>query len=78
MKSPPPMNRHGEGDILRTRPHESAALRRLSKKGRRVDALALRAEERRDKLRKATGSRKQAQIRGSLNGGTRLALPVTV
>ena len=55
-----------------------AALRRLSKKGRRVDALALRAEERRDKLRKATGSRKQAQIRGSLNGGTRLALPVTV
>ena len=55
-----------------------AALRRLSKKGRRVDALALRAEERRDKLRKATGSRKQAQSRGSLNGGTRLALPVTV
>ena len=27
-----------------------------SKKERRVDALALRAEERRDKLRKATGS----------------------
>ena len=55
-----------------------AALRRLSKKGRRVDALALRAEERRDKLRKATGSRKQAVIRGYLNGGTRLAQPVTV
>ena len=72
------MNRHGEGDILRTRPQEIAALRRLSKKGRRVDALALRAEERRDKLRKATGSRKQAGIRGYLNGGTRLALPVTV
>ena len=72
------MNRHGEGDILRTRPQEIAALRRLSKKGRRVDALALRADERRDKLRKATGSRKQALIRGSLNGGTRLALPVTV
>ena len=72
------MNRHGGECILRTRPHESAALRRLSKKGRRVDALALRAEERRDKLRKATGSRKQAEIRGSLNGGTRLALPVTV
>ena len=28
----------------------------LSKKERRVDALALRAEERRDKLRKAVGS----------------------
>ena len=53
-------------------------LQRLSKKGRRVDALALRAEERRDKLRKATGSRKQAGIRGYLNGETRLALPVTV
>ena len=72
------MNRHGGVCILRTRPHGNAALRRLSKKGRRVDALALRAEERRDKLRKATGSRKQAVIRGYLNGGTRLALPVTV
>ena len=30
--------------------------RRLSKKEHRVDALALRAEERRDKLRKAAGS----------------------
>ena len=29
---------------------------RLSKEERRVDALALRAEERRDKLRKAAGS----------------------
>ena len=72
------MNRHERKDILRTRPHGNAALRRLSKKGRRVDALALRAEERRDKLRKATGSRKQAGIRGYLNGETRLALPVTV
>ena len=72
------MNRHGCEGILRTRPHGNAALRRLSKKGRRVDALALRAEERRDKLRKATGSRKQAVIRGYLNGGTRLAQPVTV
>ena len=52
--------------------------KRLSRKGRRADALALRAEERRDKLRKATGSRKQAGIRGYLNGGTRLAQPVTV
>ena len=31
------------------------ASKRLSKKERRVDALALRADERRDKLRKATG-----------------------
>ena len=29
---------------------------RLSEEERRVDALALRADERRDKLRKATGS----------------------
>ena len=56
----------------------AAALRRLGKKGRRVDAWALRAEERRDKLRKATGSRKQAGIRRYLNGETRLAQPVTV
>ena len=35
-----------------------AGKRRLSEQERRVDALALRAEERRDKLRKATGSRK--------------------
>ena len=31
------------------------ASKRLSKEERRVDALALRAEERRDKLRKAAG-----------------------
>ena len=35
--------------------YELRILRRLSYKERRVDALALRAEERRDKLRKATG-----------------------
>ena len=35
----------------------NAGLKRLSKKGRRADALALRADERRDKLRKASGSR---------------------
>ena len=33
--------------------------------------MALDAEERRGKLRKATGSRKQALIRGCLNGETR-------
>ena len=37
----------------------------------RVDAMALNAEERRGKLRKATGSRKQAMIRRFLNGETR-------
>jgi hypothetical protein len=33
--------------------------------------LALRAEERRDKLRKATGRSKYPKIRGCLNGETR-------
>ena len=37
-----------------------------------VDALASGAEEGRGKLRKATGSRKQALIRGYPNGATRL------
>jgi len=36
-----------------------------------VDAKALMAEEGRDKLRKAAGSRKWAVIRGYPNGGTR-------
>ena len=44
----------------------------LSCKERRVDALALRADERRDKLRKATGRSKYLLIRGYLNGETRL------
>ena len=43
---------------------------RLSKKEHRVDALALRADERRDKLRKAAGSCKWATIRRCLNGET--------
>ena len=42
-----------------------------SYKEHRVDALAPYAEEGRGKLRKATGSRKQAPIRRYLNGGTR-------
>ena len=37
----------------------------------RVDALAPYAEEGRGKLRKAASSRKQAEIRGCPNGGTR-------
>ena len=37
--------------------------------------MALRAEERRDKLRKATGSSKYSMIRRSLNGETWLSKP---
>jgi len=37
-----------------------------------VDALALRAEERRDKLRKAAGRSKYPESRRCLNGETRL------
>ena len=47
----------------------------LSEKERRVDALALRAEERRDKLRKAAGRSKYPLIRGSLNGETHMSEP---
>ena len=60
---------------MRTRPYESMELRRLSKKGRRVDALALRAEERRDKLRKAMGRSKYPVIHGYLNGETHMSKP---
>ena len=37
-----------------------------------MDALALRAEERRDKLRKAVGRSKYPVIHGSLNGETHM------
>ena len=47
----------------------------LSLKERRVDALALRADERRDKLRKASGRGKYPEIRRYLNGETRLSRP---
>ena len=43
---------------------------RLSCKERREDALALRADERRDKLRKAAGRSKYPLIRRFLNGET--------
>ena len=50
-----------------------------SYKGRKVNALAPGAEEGRDKLRKATGSRKWAVIRGCPNGEIRPeASPVIV
>ena len=42
----------------------------LSYKGRTVDALALGADEGRGKRRYASGSCKQALIRGFPNGGT--------
>ena len=45
---------------------------RLSYKERRVDAWALRAEEGRDKLRKAAGRSKYLLIHGYPNGETRL------
>ena len=47
----------------------------LCYKERRVDALALRADERRDKLRKASGRSKYPLIRRSLNGETCLRRP---
>ena len=40
-----------------------------------VDALALRADERRDKLRKASGRSKYPMIRRCLNGETRMSIP---
>ena len=40
-----------------------------------MDALALRADERRDKLRKASGRSKYPMIRRSLNGETHLSKP---
>ena len=43
---------------------------RLRYKGHMTDALALTADERRSKLRKAAESRKQASTRGYLNGAT--------
>ena len=49
--------------------------KRSSKKERRADALALRAEERRDKLRKAAVRSKYPLTRRYLNGETRLSKP---
>ena len=48
---------------------------RLSEEERRVDALAPRAEERRDKLRKAAGRSTYPLSRRFLNGETRLRNP---
>ena len=48
---------------------------RSSYKGRKENALALGADERRGKLRKASGRRKQPSIRRYLNGETYLSKP---
>ena len=48
---------------------------RSSKEEHRVDALALRAEERRDKLRKAAGRSTYPLSRRYLNGETRYGNP---
>ena len=55
--------------------HPQAKINWLSYKERRVDALALRADERRDKLRKASGRSKYPLIRRYLNGETWLRRP---
>ena len=46
-----------------------------SYEGRRADALALRADERRDKLRKAAGSGIYTVSRRFLNGATHMSKP---
>ena len=58
-------------DVWRTRGNPRREIIWLSYKERRVDALALRADERRDKLRKASGRSKYPLIRRFLNGETR-------
>ena len=52
-----------------------AEIKRSNMKGHRADALALRAEERRDKLRKAAVRSKYPVTRRYLNGATRLREP---
>ena len=48
---------------------------RLSKEGHRADALALRADERRDKLRKAAERSTYPVTRRCLNGETHMSSP---
>ena len=58
---------------MKTEQCKRTNLPRSSYKEHRVDALAPGAEEGRGKLRKASGSRKQALNRGFPNGATRPA-----
>ena len=51
-------------------------VRKSSYKERRVNALALRADEGRDKLRKASGRRKWPTIRRYPNGATHHGRPM--
>ena len=51
----------------------SASKAKESRKGRKVDALALGGDEGRDKLRKAAGRRRWPAIRGCPNGATQPA-----
>ena len=67
---PPTLGRAGSSRIEKMR-----ARKRSSEEGHRADALALRADERRDKLRKASGRSTYPLIRRSLNGETRLSTP---
>ena len=62
--------------VIRNPPSTMVPLMTMVKhKERRVDALALRAEERRDKLRKAAGRSKYPLIRRYLNGETHMRSP---
>ena len=61
--------------VFRTDTSLACVARRSSKKEHRVNALALGADERRGKLRKASGRRKQPSIRRFLNGETYLSKP---
>ena len=69
-------NRMGNHTVI-IKKRYNAIYRRSSKKEHRADALALRAEERRDKLRKAMGRSKYPLIHGSLNGETRQRKPLS-
>ena len=67
-------NRMGNHTVI-IKKRYNAIYRRSSKKEHRADALALRAEERRDKLRKAMGRSKYPVIRRWLNGETHMSKP---
>ena len=68
--------RHGRREAIWGKSQGNGqAVKGLSKEGRRVDALALGADERRDKLRKAAGRGRYPLIRRCLNGGTHMSRP---
>ena len=81
MKQKPKISRHPRNKTIRKNQKACKHVRRFivtlyneersSEEERRVDALALRAEERRDKLRKAAERSKYPLTRRYLNGETR-------